>query len=117
MAPGPEGKPDATGGEAKPVKRGKTVAMNRTLHLVRFAFAWSINITLLVLACLVIMIYGVLFDAPGFTELCIAWVAGLVFTWGVIEPSEIAGKVLLPSLAENEKLMACKDACGELGFI
>ena len=92
------------------------VTMHPKLHLFRFCLAWGINVAVYVLACLVALVYGVTFQAPAFTELLLAWLAGLIFTWAVIEPSEVLGLVLFPSLANSGPLAACRDKCKAAGF-
>ena len=86
------------------------------LRLLRFTLAWVINLISYTAACLIVLIYGALFEAPAFNELLLAWVAALVFTWLVIEPAEVLGLVLLPSVQKNGMLMSCRQQCKDLGF-
>ena len=68
-------------------------------------------------ACVIALVFGVLFAAPAFTELLLAWLAALLFTWLVIEPSEVLALVLLPSITKSKRLMACRATCKDLGFV
>lgn len=95
---------------------GKWVEMSRRVHLSRFTLAWSVAIIVYLLACWLALTYGVMFEAPAFTELLIAWLLSLAFTWIVVEPGEVLGLVLFPSLASNERLMACREKLKELGI-
>ena len=92
------------------------VTMHPKLHLFRFCLAWSINSSLYVVACIVCLVYGVIFSAPAFTELLLAWTAALIFTWAVVEPSEVLGIVLFPFLSNNQVVMSCRGTCKDLGF-
>ena len=113
--------------EAKPVHywwmdststsaNGKWIEMHPYLRAFRFTVAWTGAIALYVVSAIVALIYGVMFSPPAFTELLLAWLAGLGFTWIVIEPGEVGMLVLFPQLAENERLMACREKCKELGI-
>jgi hypothetical protein len=92
------------------------ITMHPRLHLFRFWLAWTINLGLYAAACVVCLAYGVLFSAPAFTELLVAWLLALGFTWAVVEPSEVLGIVLLPALSKNARVMACRAWCKDLGF-
>lgn len=99
-----------------PRASAKWVTMHPKLHLLRFTLAWGINLAVYFAACLAALVYGVLFQAPAFTELLLAWVLALGFTWAVIEPSEVLGLVLFPTLANNKRLQQCRAKCKDLGF-
>ena len=95
----------------------KFVKMAPRLHLFRFCLAWLINAAVFAIACIINLVYGVMFSAPAFTELLMAWVAGLIFSWAVIEPSEVGIMILLPCIANNPRIMYCREKCKELGFV
>ena len=82
--------------------------------MVRFSLAWAFNVALYILACLVALTYGVMFGAPEFSELLIAWLAGLSFTWLVVEPAEVCGLVLCPKLLNNDYVERCRTKAKDL---
>ena len=57
-----------------------------------------------------------MYEQPVFAELLLAWLLGLLFTWVVIEPSEVLALVLLPALTQGERVMYCREKCKELGI-
>jgi hypothetical protein len=85
-------------------------------RMLRFSLAWGLNMGLYVLACLATITYGVLLTAEVFNVITLAWLAGLVVVWLVIEPAEVLGIVLLPQLSENGPIMWCRNKCKELGI-
>ena len=78
--------------------------------------AWGLNILVYLLSCWVALTFAVKFSQPQFATLLLAWLAGLIFTWGVIEPSEVLGLVLFPRLANNDHIMKCREKCKETGI-
>ena len=94
----------------------KWIPMDPTLHLVRYTLAWMFNLGIFFMFCILALTYGVILGPPTFDLILIAWVMGLVFTWAVIEPSEVLGIVLFPSLAENECVMKIREKCKDYGI-
>ena len=72
-------------------------------RMLRFTLAWFTNITAYLVACVCALVYGVVLGAPVLEDIVIAWVVGLAFVWLVIEPSEVAGIILLPQISQNER--------------
>ena len=52
---------------------------------------------------LVALAYGLMFEDTAFSELLIAWLVALIFTWLVIEPGEVLGLVLFPKLMNGKR--------------
>ena len=82
-----------------------------------FTLAWLLNVAAYLAACVIALVFGVLFAAPAFTELLLAWLAALLFTWLVVEPSEVLALVLLPGLTNSKRMAKCRATCKDLGFV
>ena len=82
----------------------------------RFALAWFFNFSLFLVTCVVALVYGVTFEEPAFKLLLMAWVAGLLFTWIIIEPSEVLGIVLFQDQLEGGCIMKLREKCKEMGI-
>ena len=92
------------------------VEIPRRLRTFRFTMAWGFNIALYLVAAWTALTFGVMYDEPAFAEILLAWLAGLAFTWLVIEPSEVAGLILFPRLFDNERVAYCRNKCKEIGI-
>ena len=77
---------------------------------------WILNFSISLVFCILALSYGVVLGAPTFDMLLLAWVAGLIFTWTVIEPSEVLGMVLLPMASESDRVQRCRNKLKELGI-
>ena len=47
----------------------------------------------------------------------LAWLAALVQTFLLVEPSEVLALVLIPSIADNACVVKCRTQLKDLGFI
>ena len=62
---------------------------------------------------------GVTFGAPEFSGLLKAWLAALIFTWFILEPSEIMSGVCFSNMSQYRccrPLVRCRAKCKELGL-
>ena len=99
-----------------PSANRKFVNIPARLQWIRFTCAWSSIITLFLFANISVLSFSVGFSEIGFNLLVIAWLAGLVFTWLVVEPAEVAAMVLLPKLFAGERIQACRAKLKDLGI-
>ena len=106
----------ASGANAGSRHDAKWVPIGPRLIRFRFGVAWSFNILLYLISAWIALTFGVMFDEPAFAELLLAWLAGLGFTWLVIEPGEVAGLVCFPKLFNNDRVANCRNKCKELGI-
>ena len=82
----------------------------------RFCFAWLLSMALFLTACIIALVYGVLLTESTFNTLRLAWIAGLVFTWMVIEPSEVLGILALPYFSNMECVQKVRNKCKDYGI-
>ena len=86
------------------------------LHIFRFTLAWAFNLALYIVAAIYALVSGILYGAPEFREMLIAWLAGLIFTWAVIEPGEVIGIVVFPRLFNSRAIAKCREKCKDAGI-
>ena len=103
--------------EADRIRRSKLVPFTRRYILLRWTTGWIINIVIFVVLWLVCFIYGVTFGETTMNSILLAWVAALVQTFLLVEPSEVLALVLIPSIADNACVVKCRTQLKDLGFI
>ena len=90
--------------------------LSRRMQWARFCFAWLLSMALFLTACIIALVYGVLLTESAFNTLRLAWIAGLVFTWMVIEPSEVLGILALPYFSNMECVQKVRNKCKDYGI-
>ena len=103
--------------EAERARRSKLVPFSRRYVLIRWTIGWIINIGIFVALWLINLMYGVYHGPPVMQSILVAWGAGLIQTFLIVEPSEVLGLVFLPSIAENKCVAWVKGNLKEYGFI
>ena len=103
--------------EADRIRRSKLVPFTRRYILLRWTTGWIINIVIFVVLWLVCFIYGVTFGETTMNSILLAWVAALVQTFLLVEPSEVLALVLIPSIADNACVVKCRTELKNYGFI
>ena len=97
-------------------ERTKFVKLSYRAHVARFVLAWALNVALFLVWCVLCLVYAVTLTNEAFDILRIVWIAGLVFVWVVIEPSEVLGQLLFPSLANNECVQKWRQRLKDYGI-
>ena len=103
--------------EAERIRRSKLVPFSRRYILLRWTLGWIIMIAIFIILMLFNFMYGVKFGGADATAILISWGAACIQTFLIVEPSEVLGLVLLPSVAENKYVAWCRTNLKEYGFI
>ena len=103
--------------EAERIRRSKLVPFSRRYILLRWTIGWIIMIAIFIILMLFNFMYGVKFGGADATAILISWGAACIQTFLIVEPSEVLGLVLLPSVAENKYVAWCRTNLKEYGFI
>ena len=103
-------------GDSMSSRQSKWVRLGPRMHLARYTAAWTFNILLFLVLCLFALAYGIAMGAPEVQTVVFAWIACLIFTWAIIEPGEVLALILFPQLANNDRIMACREKLKDLGI-
>jgi len=103
--------------QAERVRRSKLVPFSHKYVMFRWITCWVINLAVFVVLWLGNYTFGATFGVDVMNSVLIAWAAGLFQTFCIVEPAEVLGLVLLPSLAECSVIAKCRSDLKEYGFI
>jgi len=103
--------------EAERIRRSKLVPFSRRYILLRWTIGWGINIAIFIMLALGNYVYGSMFGPITMHGIIMAWVAGLFQTFVIVEPAQVVGLVLLPSVANNKYVGKIITNCKEYGCI
>jgi len=103
--------------EAERQRRSKLVPFSHKYVMFRWITCWTINLTVFIILWLGNYTFGATFGVDVMESILIAWAAGLFQTFIIVEPAEVLGLVLLPSLAECSCIAKCRNDLKEYGFI
>jgi hypothetical protein len=103
--------------EAERLKRSTLVPFSHGYILFRWTCGWIFNLSVFVGSWLVCWIYGVTFGPVAFGSILLAWGLALFQTFVIVEPAEVIGIVVFPSIAENKYVAKCRHFLKEYGFI
>jgi len=104
--------PSSSGGSQ--AYKSKWVPIPPRLRMLRFCLAWAFAVVGFLVFCLFAFTYGVVLGPATVNDVMLAWLASLVFTWGIIEPGEVA---LIVFSKNNEYMTACRNKLHDYGFI
>ena len=113
----PASKAKISADEAERIRRSKLVPFSRRYIMLRWTLGWMANVILFILMWGVVYVYGVTFGPLSTGSIVQAWFIGLGQTFLVVEPSEVLGLVLLPSIADNKCVVWWRTKMKDWGFI
>jgi len=99
------------------LKRTKLIPFSRRYIMFRWTLGWAINMSIFIVLWLVCFIYGVTFGPLAFQQVMYAWIAALVQTWLIVEPSEVLALVAFPHIANHPWVVWWRLQMKDLGFV
>ena len=110
----PTGSRASSRASSRPRSQSNFILLSPRLHLFRFTLAWVVTVLIFLVFCLFAITYGVTMGPSQVNEVMLAWLLALVFTWALVEPTEV---MVVIAARKNETLLNLRNKLRDYGFI